>query len=339
MAKSKAQPARAEAAHRRRTAKADAERWSRILLIGGVLAAIAFAGVIIIVGYYLTHIRPLGKTVLQVGNTKYSLAALESRMRLLRQQDPAYGTQATSSTIRALPDVTLNLLEREAKLLEAAGQLHVTVTEQEVAAEIRSRGSLAADVESSVYAAEFRKQVDKSGLSENEYLQMIRAYLLGQKVENYYRFLAPASEPQVRGQYIVFDDSTKASQALQRLKAGDGVDKVATDLGISSTSSGGQALNQVAWTPRTDTSANPSKIDAYLFGAQPGQLSDVITIGSYYIVSQLLERDDNRALDDQGKQRVAVREEQKWLDGLDAKLVVKRNLSTSDSTRALNDVL
>lgn len=338
MAKSKAQPARAEAARRSRTAKADAERWGRVLLIGGVLAAIIFAGVIIIVGYYLTHIRPLGKTVLQVGNASYSLGALESRMRLLRQQDPTYGTQATASALRVLPDVTLNLLEREAKLLEAASQLKVTVTDQEVVAEIRSRGSLAADVESSAYAAEFRKQVDNSGLSENEYLRMIRANLLGQKVLDYYRFFAPASEPQVRGQYIVFDDSTKASQALQRLKAGDAVDKVAADLGISSTSSGGQALNQVAWTPRTDTTSNPERIQDYLFLAQPGQLSDVINIGSYFIVVQLLERDGNRALDDQGKQQVAGREEQKWLDGLDAKLVVKRNLSTGDAVRALNDM-
>ncbi len=339
MAKSKAQPARPEVARRRHTAKADAERWSRIFLIGGVVAAILIAAGVIAFGWYQTQIKPLGKTVLQVGNSKYSLGYLERRMRLLRKQDPTYGAQAASNTLLVLPDVTLSLVEREAKLLEAAGDLNITVTDEEVAAEISSRGNLAADVQPSVYASEFRKQVEDSGLKESEYVHMIRAYLLGQKAQNYFRFFAPQSEPQVRGQYILFDDATKASQGLQHLQAGGAFDQVAGDLGISSSSGSGQALTQQDWTPRTDTTANPNKIQAYFFGAQPGQISDVITIGSYYIVAQLLERDDNRALDDAGKQRVALREMNKWLDGLDAKLTIKKDLSTGDSTRALNDVL
>jgi hypothetical protein len=339
MAKSKAQPARAEVARRRHTTKADAERWSRIFLIGGVVAAILIAAGVIAFGWYQTQIKPLGKTVLQVGNSKYSLDYLERRMRLLRKQDPTYGDQATSSTLLVLPDVALSLVEREAKLLEAAGDLNITVTDEGVAAEISSRGNLAADVEPSVYAAEFRKQVQDSGLNESEYAQMIRTYLLGQKAQDYFRFLAPESDPQVRGQYILFDDATKANQALQQLQAGAAFDQVAGDLGISSSSGTGKALTQQDWTPRTDTAANPNKIQAYFFSAQAGQISDVITIGNYYIVAQLLERDDNRALDATGKQRVALRNMNKWLDGLDAKLTIKKNLSTGDSTRALNDVL
>ena len=339
MAKSKAQPARAEVTRRRHTAKADAERWSRIFLIGGVVAAILIAAGVIAFGWYQTQIKPLGKTILQVGNSKYSLGYLERRMRLLREQDPTYGDQATSDALLALPDVALSLIEREAKLLEGAGDLNITVPDEAVAAEISSRGNLAADVEPSVYAAEFRTQVQDSGLKETEYAQMIRAYLLGQKVGDYFRFFAPESELQVRGQYILFDDPTKASQALERLQAGAAFDQVAGDLGITSTSGGATALNEQDWTPRTDTAANPSKIQAYFFSAQPGQISDVIAIGGYYVIAQPLERDDNRALDDNGKQNVALREMNKWLDGLDTKLAIKKDLSPGDSDRALTDVL
>jgi hypothetical protein len=339
MAKSKAQPARAEVARRRHTTKADAERWSRIFLVGGVIAVVLIAVGVIAFGWYQTQIKPLGKTVLQVGNSKYSLGYLEHRMRLLRKQDPTYGDLAAPNTLLVLPDVTLALLEREAKLLEAAGSLNITATDEDVTAEIRSRGNLAADVQPSVYAAEFAKQVQDSGLSESQYVQMIRAYLLGQKVQNYFRFFAPESELQVRGQYILFGDATKADQGLQQLRAGAAFDQVAADLGITSSSSGGKALNQQDWTPRTDTPANPSKIQDYFFGVQPGQISDVLTVGSYFIVAQPLERDDNRALDDAGKQKVASREMEKWFDSQDAKLTIKKNLSTSDSTRALNDVL
>lgn len=346
MAKSKAQAARPPVERRRRSAHADPERWTRILILGGAAAAIALAVGLIAFGWYQTHIKPLSKTVLQVGTTKYSLAHLERRMELLRAQDPSYGQLATQSALLALPDVTLGLLEREGKLLEAASELQITVTDEDVAAEIRDRGSLAADVEASAYAAEFKKQVDDSGLKQGEYLKMIKAYLLGQKVQDYFRFVAPASEAQVRGQYIVFDDQAKATTAVQRLRAGDSPEQIATDLGLSVSSSGSStsaasALTPIDWTPRADASALPADIQDFLFGAQPNQVSDVITStgGSFFFIAQLLERDDNRALDDAGKQTVAGREMNKWLDGLNTKLTVKNSLSTSDRTRALNDTL
>jgi len=336
MAKSKAQPAHAEVARRRRTAKADAERWNRILLVGGVAAVALIAAGVIAFGWYQTKIKPLNKTVLHVGNTKYSLSHVERRMRLLRQQDPTYGDQATTNALLSLPDVTLNLLEREAKLLEAAGELKIIVTDEEVAAEIRDRGGLAADVEPGVYADEFRTQVEDSGLKENEYVKMVRAYLLGSKASDYFSFLAPQSEPQVKGQYLVFDDPTKADQGLQRVRAGEPFDQVA---GLGIPSDLGQALNQQDWTPRTYTDGNPDKVQSYFFSAQPGQISDVIALGDYFVIAQLLEREDNRALDDQGRQNVASREFETWLESVNATLTVKRDFTEDDTARAFEDVL
>jgi parvulin-like peptidyl-prolyl isomerase len=338
MAKSKAQPTRVNVERRRRTAHADTERTTRVLLLGGVIAAIVIAGLVIAFGWYQTQIKPLGKTVLQVGTTKYSLAHLERRMKLLRQQDPTYGDLATKDSLLSLPQVTLGLLKREGKLLESASELQITVTDEDVATEIRDRGNLSADVDASVYASEFRKQISDSGLKQGEYLKMIRAYLLGQKVQNYFRFFAPASEPEVRGQYVIFDDQTKANQGLQNLKAGTPVDKVATDLGAGANSNG-NAISQVDWTPRAASGALPTDIQDFLFAAQPNQYSDVLTLGNYFVIAQLLERDDDRALDDKGKQVVATRETNKWLDGLDSKLVIKDKLSTATAQRALNDVL
>ena len=338
MAKSKAQPAYADVAHRRRSAKADAERWNRTLLIGGVVIAVLIAAGVIAFGWYQTQIKPLGKTVLQVGDTKYSLSHLEHRMRLLRQQDPTYGDQAQASSLLALPDVTLNLLEREAKLLEAAGALNITVTDEEIAAEIRDRGSLAEDVEPGVYADEFRAQVEESRLKEGEYVKMVRAYLLGRKVSDYFAFLAPQSEPQVKGQYIVLDDPTKADQALQRVRAGEeAFDPVATELGIGSDV--GTALNQQDWTPRTYTEGSPDKIQSYFFNAAAGEISEVIAFGDYYVIAQLLERDDNRALEEGGRQQVASREFETWLESLNNTLTIKKDFTDDDMARALKDVL
>jgi parvulin-like peptidyl-prolyl isomerase len=343
MAKTKAQTAR-PAVERRRRAQADSERSLRILILGGAAAVIAIAAGVIAFGWYQTHIKPLTKTVLQVGNTKYSLAHLERRMKLLRTQDPTYGDLATSNSLLVLPDVTLGLLEREGKLLEAAGQLNVTVTDEEVAAEIRDRGGLAADVEASVYASEFKQQVDDSGLKQDEYLKMIKAYLLGQKLQDYFRFIAPTAEAQVRGQYIVFDDEAKANEAVQRLRAGDPADQVATELGYDVSSSGSttaSALTPIEWTPRADASALPTDVQDFLFGSQLNAVSEVIASegAGFFYVAQLLEKDDNRTLDDAGRQTVASREANKWFDGLDSTIVVKNNFTTEDRNRALNDIL
>lgn len=337
MAKSKAPPAYAEVAHRRRSAKADAERWNRTLLVGGVVIAVLIAAGVIGFGWYQTQIKPLSKTVLQVGDTRYSLSHVEHRMRLLRQQDPTYGDQAQPSSLLALPDVTLNLLEREAKLLEAAGELNITVTDEEIAAEIRGRGNLAEDVEPGVYADEFRAQVEESRLKEGEYVKMIRAYLLGRKVSDYFDFLAPQSEPQVKGQYIVLDDPTKADQALARVRAGEAFDPVASELGIGSDV--GTALNQQDWTPRTYTESNPDEIQSYFFNAGPGEISEIITLGDFYLIAQLLERDDNRALGEGGRQQVGSREFETWLESLNNTLTVKRDFTDDDMARALRDVL
>jgi parvulin-like peptidyl-prolyl isomerase len=341
VAKTRAQSAkpdvRASAEHRRRSAQADSERTSRILLLGGVAVAVAIAIGLIVFGWYQTQIKPLQKTVLQVGNTKYSLAQVERRMKLLRNQDPTYGSLGSTNAQLALPNVTFALLEREAKLIEAASELQITVSDEDIAAEVRNRGSLAADVEPTAYAAEFKKQVDNSGLKESEYVQMLKASLLSQRVNDYFKFFAPASEPQVHGQYIAFDDQNKAKQALQFLQSGEAPDLVATQLGAAS-SSGSAKVTPVDWTPRPSIGLLPKEIQDFLFGAQPNQLSDVLTVGSAYYIAQLLERDDNRALDDKGKGTVAVREMNKWLDALNTKLTIKNDFTTNDQARALNDI-
>src|SRR3990172_8549929 len=135
--------AKSQAAARGRGAhRVDAERWNRLLILGGVVAVILVALGIIGFGWYQTHIRPLGKTVLRVADTKISLAHLERRMRLERQEQP-FAFQGES--LLQLPDLVLSQLEVEATLLEGAEQLDITVTEEEVDAKIREEGNLAED--------------------------------------------------------------------------------------------------------------------------------------------------------------------------------------------------
>jgi len=325
MAKSKA-AARPQARPHRRPA--DSEHITRLFVVGGVIAVILIATGVIAFGWYQTQIKPLSKTVLQVGSIKYSLGHLERRMKFQKAQTSYYDQQQTAPL---LPDDTIFQLEVEAKLLQGASELNISITDEEFAKEIKSNGNVAEDAKADVYAAAFKQQVTESGLKQSEFEQMVRAGLLQTKVFDYFTYIAAPNEPQVRANYLTADSQEMAQAALTRIQAGEDFKTVADEV------AGEQANGVLDWTPRGGSSFLPQQIEDFLFDtAQAGQVSDPQAIGSVYYVTQLLEKDPNRALDDEGRQRVAQRELSNWLDGL--KLSTTQHFSDEDRNRAFDAV-
>lgn len=332
MAKTKSQSQVAQPGRGAR--ESDAERWNRILIIGGVVAVVLVAIGFIGFGWYQTQISPLGKTVLRVGETKFNLAHLERRMRLMREENPFFAQPGQSALL--LPDSVLAQLEREAKLLEGASELNLTVSEEEVAQRVRERGNLAEEVEASLFAAEFRRQVESSRLKENEYRQMLRAQLLEEKVRAYFAFLAPKAEPQVRARWLVRDERDQAEVTLQRLEAGEDFDTVAQDVSPEATGAG--QGGELDWAPRGGSAFLPDDVEDFLFEAEPGERSGIISVGNFYYIAELLEQDDDRALDEQQREQVANRQMSDWIQGLDNTLDIERDFTDEDLGKALGDV-
>jgi hypothetical protein len=330
MAKTKSQAAQQP----RSTRRADPERWGRILIIGGVAAIIIAAIGFIGFGWYQTQIRPLSKTILQVGEIKFSLSHLERRIELELRDNP-FALQPGQDP-RLLTQTMMVRFEREAKLIEGAEELEITISQEEVAEEVRFRGNLAQAVVADVYGIEFRRQVEVSGLEVNEYQQMLRAELIEVKVRDYFTFLTPAAEPQVHARWIRADDDEGAQEILQRLDAGDDFVTVAeedsTDRGTAE--DGGD----LSWRPR---GAFPSiDMEDFLFDeAEPGDHSTVFSTAVGLYIVQLVEREDERELDDTLRSVVAAREMSEWLQELDQTLDIERDLTPEDEGRALNDVL
>jgi len=316
----------------RAAAHHDPERWSRLLIVGGVVAVIVIAMGFIAFGWYQTQIKPARKTVLSVGKTEFSLRHLERRMSLALDESPNI---AQTDLVRVLPDLVLGELETEAKLIEAGGELNnVTVTEKDIDTAILTKGNLGAEAEPRQFATELQRQVEDSGLSTEQYRQMVRAELLETKAKGYFAYLAPAREAQARYRWIVLENKADGEQALERLNAGEAFDAVAAEVSLDTNTkdSGGE----VDWRPRGATAEDA--VDNFLFDAQPGQRSEVIEgEGSVFIV-ELLERQDDRELGEQQRQQVIDRNFQDWLEGLNEKLDISRNLNDDDRIRALNDV-
>lgn len=325
--KTKSEPAqRGRAAH-----QTDREQWNRRFIVGGVVAVIVVVIGVIAFGWYQTQIKPLGKTVLRVEDTKFSLAHFERRVRL---EKDAY---SPDNYLRLIDNV-LARLEREGLLLEGADELDIGISEEEVTAEVRGRGNLAEDVEQNIFAAEFRRQVEQSGLREDEYRHMLRAELMEEKVRNYFLFIAPNEEPQVRARWMMLEDLDQAEEALQRLEAGDDFEDVAVDASFdSATAAQGGELE---WAPRGGSVFLPDDVEEFLFEAEPGERSEVISVGGsgFHYVAELLEREDARSLDEEQRQRVADREMMDWLADLAARLDVEADFDEDDLDMLVEDV-
>lgn len=318
----------------------DPERGTRLLIIGGVAAALLVVAGLIGFGWYQTQIAPRGKTVLSVGETKFSLAHVESRMSLLLEENPFF--LQSQDILQSLPVIVLNQLEQEGKLLEAAVELDgLTVSDEELDARIREGGGLAEDVSPSDFVAELDRQIEESGLNESEYLQMLRAQLLEAKASTYFTEVrAPEREPQVRARWIVLQEEEQADEALERLDAGEDFATVATDLSVDTTTA--EQGGELDWQPRGPRGGIvPEEVLDFLFEADPGQRSDVISTssGSGIYIVELLERDDDRELDEAQRPLVGARLMENWLDELNETLNIKQDLSQEDAIRALNDIL
>lgn len=335
MAKAKSQ-AQAAPVRRRRSRELNSEYWNRVIIVGGVVAVILIAIGVIGFGWYQTHVRPLNKTVLTVEDTKVSLAHLIRRMKLERKENPAFAQ--VNESLANLPTVVLDQLELEAKLIASAGDLGITVTDDDMAKEVKTQGNLADDVEASVFAAEFNRQVKDSGLKANEYRQKLKARLVEERVRNYFVFLAPSTETQVKALWLATDSQEKAQEGVQRLDAGEAFDAVAPAVSLAGTST--PAHGEVDWIARGGSAILPREAQDWLFdNAQVGQHSAAIEAGNLFYIVQLEDRADDRPLADTQRQVVGGRNAFDWITSLNTKLKIKRDLTDADKGRALSRVV
>ncbi len=310
----------------------DGESGSRRLIIGGVVAAILIAVGFIAFGWYQTQIKPLHKTVLRVEDVKFSLAHLERRMRLENEGSPFY--TSSLDNLRLLPNVVINQLTAEAAILTGGSELDLTVNDEDIAGAVRVRGNLAPEVEATVFADEFRRQVDESGLKRSEYEQMLRASVMEQKARDYFQFLSPQEETEVRASIISVSDEAEAERALELLAAGEDFTTVAVMVGAD------PASLDLDWFPRAGRPQVVGDVDDFLFDTETdvGSRSEIISAFGFFYIAELLERDDTRPLDEEQRRSVAEREFTDWVVDLRDRLDIEQDFSSEDAIRAINDI-
>ncbi|MEX0786735.1 MAG: SurA N-terminal domain-containing protein [Dehalococcoidia bacterium] len=314
---------------------AEPEDWNRRLIIGSIVAAIIVAFGFIGFGWYQTQIKPLGKTVLRVNETTISLGHLERRMELERERNFIFS--GTNQNLLQLPELVIDQLEAGIVLLDGLSELGLSVTDEDVAAEVRSRGGLADEVEASIYADELRQQVEDSGLKAGEYELLLRTEIAQDKAQAYFVYVGPQSEEQARGQVMALRDRVQADEVLQRLESGEDFLAVGEELALNPENL------EIDWTPRGGTSTIIEDVEEFLFSAEEGELSEVFELGETFYVAQLLERDPDRELGEDQRTAVGSRELDTWVRDLresyNEQGLVERNFDEDDAIRALDDIL
>ncbi len=258
----------------------DPERRNAILLYGGISLVVLFALALVAYGYYEDRIAPKHETVLTVAGRQFDYAALERRVIA----DLKAGALAQSNSVQQAVLRTLDNMEREELLRRAGPAKGINVTDEDVDIQIHAQVGLQLNAPRDVFASLYRQELLKSGLTNSEYRENVKAHLIEQKLQAQALDAIPAEAEQVDLRLIVLSTPDAAKAAKDRLDKGESF-----------------PAGQPGWVPR---GALPSKVEDVLFSLPVGVNSEPIeTPYGVYIVQA--RNKEVRPIDASGRNLVA----------------------------------
>jgi hypothetical protein len=259
-------------------------------------------------GYYQTTLRPKAQPVVQVGDRTFGMAYVEQRIRYKVHNatpgdsillDPGTAAGAT------LGDIVSEELDRQ-----GAPQLGISVSTDEVDAEIRKNLGLADSADNNTFAEAYRQAVKDSGLNPDDYRELIAAKLLEDKIKQHIRDGITDTADQIRLRDIIVATQADAQKALDRLAAGEDFSTVAADMSLdTNTKNNG---GQMDWMPHD--ALEPAVGDA-VFALAVGQRTQPILSNSTnaYSIYEVLEKASAQAVTDQQRTKIENQSYQNWL--------------------------
>lgn len=197
-----------------------------------------------------------------------------------------------------------SLIEQEL-IAQAAPDLGVAVTDEEVAAEIESLRELTDSDE------EWQEFLDLNGYTEDEMFAAQRDLLITQRVRD--ALMAPyfGEVLQVNARHIVVRTLAEAEEVLDRLDGGEGFATLAAEYSIDSTTRdfGGN----LGWFARDELLQ--AELEAVAFDLEPGQMAGPIQTSLGYHILQTMDKAEREV----EPERLSVLSESvfnNWLDAL-----------------------
>jgi peptidyl-prolyl cis-trans isomerase C len=285
-------------------------------------------------GYWDTNVRPKSETVLQVGDTSFSLGYFERRVHyVVVETGYVLPEDLTGSQLQQLLGVLLEQLITQVETGELTRQgardLAITATDQEIDDEIAQRQGVPSDAEQEAFLAAYRAAVRESGLSTEDFRSIMEAAVLDGKIRDRFLEEAPDSVEQVRFRLILVASEEEAQDLVARLDAGEDFGDLARDLSldVATQEQGGER----DWTP-LDTLTGDFR--TALSELEVGETSEVIANPQGFVVLEPLEKAAERETADDQKAALANRAFSDWLDELRSRVEVVNSLD-QDQTNTL----
>ena len=285
----------------------DERRVQVILRIAIALVAVVVVGIGAF-GYYQTSVKPKGESVIRVGDRAFDMGYMERRLRYtIRNANPEdlVLRNANSAVATILQDVSDEELDRR-----GAAELGISVSEDEIDAEIRLRLRVPETADTSVFAEAYRNEVRQSGLHPSEYREVVAARLLEEKLRQRFRAQIPATTEQIRLRDILVQQ-TDLQKVLDRLKAGEDFAAVASQVSLDTTTK--DKGGEMDWQPR---GGMPPEAESAVFSLAVGQVSEPVYLSGGYYLYQVLEKAADMQVTSEQSQQIEDQALTNWRSGV-----------------------
>ncbi|MBI2304113.1 MAG: peptidylprolyl isomerase [Chloroflexi bacterium] len=280
------------------------KRRQRLVLVLVASALVLVAGLVGF-GYYDSYVAPTLQPVLRVDGNVVSMGYYLKRVLLYQNFVLRTGQTADIATA---PFLLLSALQEEALVVEAASTLGLSVTPQEVSQAIQTRFS-SPSPEPLVAEANYRQFLKDSGLNDDEYRKILTAEMLREKVKERLAASVPTTTEQVYVMALLLSDEPKAKETATKLK--ESADPAALAREASSDAEIRDKGGDLGWLPRGIRSP---QFDEAAFGLPLGSWSQPISTTEGYYLLRVLERDMNREVITDTRQRLIDTAYRRWLD-------------------------
>lgn len=197
-----------------------------------------------------------------------------------------------------------------------AESLGLGVTDDELALQV------AADIEAGGGLDAFEDWLASAGWTKDDYQEMVLQSMLTSRVWAAITADVPAVADQVHARHIVLESEEAAQRVLERLEQGADFEALAREESVDPTTR--EIGGDLGWFSRGVMAA---ELEEAAFDLAPGEISDPIPVGDRFHVLQVIDREDDRPLDDVLLLHLQQQRFDSWLEGLRESAVIERFIS------------
>lgn len=237
--------------------------------------------------------------VARVNDVEITLADFQRTHARFEQQ------QIAASDSAALRAAVLNTMIEQILIEQAAGQLGITVSTEEVEAELQASRELAGSQEA------WNNWLASNMFSEDEFRATLRMTLLTNRMRDHLTTDLSSNVLQAHARHILVATEGEAQSLLQRLQNGEDFAALAAQysLDVTSREDGGD----LGWFAREELLE--SSLSDVAFSAEVGQITGPIPSSLGYHILQVLERGE-QPVPLEKRAILAQRRFEAWLDSL-----------------------